>query len=74
MTLVHRTLFRRVAAAAVAGATTLTLFSTVVAFSEPQRSERVAAAAARQAVQARAQAEPLQVSAAPRQASARKSL
>lgn len=61
MTLVHRTLFRRVAAAVVAGATTLTLFSAVVAFSEPQRSERLAAAAARQAVQARAQTEPPQL-------------
>lgn len=61
MTLAHRTLFPRLAAAVAAGATTLTLFSAVVAFSEPQRSERVAAAAARQAVQARTLAQPPQL-------------
>jgi hypothetical protein len=50
-------LIRRLAAAIAAGTTTIALFSAVVAISEPNRSELVAVNAARQATQAKAQAE-----------------
>ena len=57
---VHGCLIRRLAAAIAASTTTFVLFSAVVAISEPNRSDLVAANAARQASHARAQFEPRQ--------------
>jgi hypothetical protein len=61
MKAVHSALIHRLAAAIAASATTLALFSAVVAISEPHRSALLAAAAARHATHARAQAVPQQV-------------
>ena len=57
MTTTRSALIRRLAAAVAAGTTTVALFSAVVTLSEPQRSELIAANAARQAERAQALAQ-----------------